>query len=333
MRALTSLEGDGIQASLQGQQHGSEPLATTTLAAAVVIPTRNRKDCLKMALDAVLAQTVRAEIIVLDDDSDDGTEEMVRQGYSSVRYQRFSGPSGPSLLRNRGTEMAGAPIIFAIDDDAIMVSPRTIEQTLAEFDHPRVAAVGIPFINVRQNNVINQRAPDADGVWICEAYVGASHALRREVFLAAGGYREELFYMGEEGDLCVRLLDRGYVVRLGRADPIHHLESPNRSSRRADLYGRRNDILSVWQNVPMPYMPLHLAGKTIHGIQLGFRCGRRMVMVEGLARGYGSILRRFFSRRPVKRETQVLSRLLRTRVAVRLDEIESRLPRLQSVLA
>jgi len=101
-----------------------------------------------------------------------------------------------------------------------MVSPRTIEQTLAEFDDPRIAAVGIPFINVRKGSVIHQQAPDTNDRWICEAYVGASHALRRDVFLAAGGYREDFFYMGEEGDLCVRLLDKGYVVRLGRAAPI-----------------------------------------------------------------------------------------------------------------
>jgi glycosyltransferase involved in cell wall biosynthesis len=220
MQKPTGLKGHGVEADLQGRKHRSQAMATTTLRAAVVIPTRNRRELLKVALDAVLAQTVQAEVIVLDDDSDDGTEEMVRRNYSSVRYQRFSGPCGPSVLRNRGTEMASAPIIFAIDDDAIMVSPRTIEQTLAEFDDPRIAAVGIPFINVRKGSVIHQQAPDTNDRWICEAYVGASHALRRDVFLAAGGYREDFFYMGEEGDLCVRLLDKGYVVRLGRAAPI-----------------------------------------------------------------------------------------------------------------
>jgi GT2 family glycosyltransferase len=297
----------------------------TTPAAAVIFPTRNRKDCLKAALDAALAQTVPTEIIVLDDDSSDGTEEMVRGGYPTVRYKRFSGPCGPSLLRNRGAEMTTAPILFPIDDDAIMVSPRTVEQTLGEFDHPRIAAVGIPFINVRLDNTVRHHAPSHNGPWICEAFVGASHALRRDVFLGAGGYREELFYMGEEGDLCIRLLDQGYVVRLGHADPIHHLESPSRSSRRADLYGRRNDILYVWQNIPMPYAIPHLAARTIHGIELGIR-RRKLVMFEGLARGYGAILRRLGSRHPVKRETLEILRHLRFHAPVALHDIESRLP-------
>jgi GT2 family glycosyltransferase len=295
-------------------------------AATLLVPTRNRRDCLRLCLEAALVQTVPLEIVVLDDGSDDGTDEMVRRDYPGVRYERFAGPSGPSRLRNVGSRMASTPVLFPIDDDAVMVSRHTVEQTLAEFSHPRVAAVAIPFVNVRKDKAIHQLAPEPRGVWVCDAYVGASHALRRDVFLAVGGYREELFYMGEEGDLCVRLLARGYVVRLGRADAIHHLESPNRSSRRADLFGRRNDVLYAWHNVPMPYLPAHLVATTLKGMRFGFRCGKPMRMFEGLARGYGHILRHPGSRRPVSRSIYGTARLLRLRGGILLKEIEPRLP-------
>jgi hypothetical protein len=46
--------------------------------------------------------------------------------------------------------------------------------------------------------------------------------------------------MGEEGDLCLRMLATGYVTRLGCAEPLHHFESPLRGFSRADYCGRRS---------------------------------------------------------------------------------------------
>src|SRR5687768_4402013 len=109
--------------------------------ASVIIPTRNRREELRQSIRSALAQTVPLEVLVLDDGSDDGTPEMVASEFPAVRYFRFEGPNGPAMLRNRGSERAVAPILFPIDDDAVFVSPRTVEQTLAEFDHPRVGAV------------------------------------------------------------------------------------------------------------------------------------------------------------------------------------------------
>jgi GT2 family glycosyltransferase len=213
-------------------------------------------------------------------------------------------------------------MLLPIDDDAVFVSPRTVEQTLAEFDNPRVGAVAIPFINVRRDNIIRQQAPDSGRIYVTDAYVGAAHAIRRDRFLAAGGYRPRLFYMGEEGDLCIRMLNRGWVVRLGRADPMHHHESPLRVNRRADIYGRRNDVLFAWHNVPLPYFPLHLIATTFNGLRMGRRVGRLGTMAQGLALGFASIAREIAERRPVSRRTYRLSRMLKKRGVVPLEEIE-----------
>jgi len=300
-------------------------------SASVVIPTFNRKDCLREALRSSFAQTVPVEAIVIDDGSTDGTEEMMRQEFPDVRYERRNGPNGPCVLRNRGSELATSPILFPIDDDAVFASPRTIEQTLAEFDHPRIAAVGIPFINVQKDDSVIQQAPDDSKIYVTEAFVGASHAIRRDRFLAAGGYRSRMFYMGEEGDLAIRLLDRGWLVRLGRADPIHHFESPKRVLTRADLFGRQNDVLFAWYNVPMPYFPLHLLGATVAGLRYGFRCRRPLRMVLGLAMGYRAIIDQFSQRRPVHPGTYRLRQMLRAQGIVPLSEIEPLLPKMPDI--
>lgn len=203
-----------------------------TNCATIVIPTRNRPTELREVLRSANQQRVPVEIIVCDDASDD--PEAVREvvaGVPQARLLRTETAHGPSYQRNRGIKAASCEFVLAPDDDCIFVSPRTVEQTLAEFDDPRVAAVGIPYVNVRADNRVLQRAPDENGIWAIHAYVGAAHAVRRSAFLSVGGYREHFFYMGEEGDLCLRLLSRGWITRAGAADPIHHMESPTRVTR------------------------------------------------------------------------------------------------------
>ena len=300
-------------------------------AASVVIPTRERRDILRENLLAIGRQTVPVEIVVVDDGSTDGTPEMMRSEFPQVRYLHLDGkPHGPAFARNRGSEMARAPILFPIDDDAVMVSPRTVEQTLAEFNHPRVGAVGVPYINVRISQEVHQRAPDDAQIWVGHTFTGAAHAMRREVFFAVCGYREHFFYMGEEGDLTLRMLAAGWVTRLGRADPIEHHESPQRVTARADFYGRRNDVVHAWHNVPMPSFPIHLAGTIFNGLRAAVteaqNPGR---MLLGTFTGCLDCLRYWNKRQPVPEKIYRLSRRLKKRGPLPLEEIEGMLPSLK----
>jgi glycosyltransferase involved in cell wall biosynthesis len=293
--------------------------------ATVVITTRNRKEELRAAVRSALQQTAHPQVLVVDDGSTDGTSELVRSEFPSVRLERAEQSRGLIVQRNHGARLAGGDVIFSIDDDAAFSTPRVVEQTLAEFDHPRVAAVAIPFVNVNKENVLHQRAPGESGIYVNHDFIGTAHAVRRDVFLKLGGYREQLVHQGEERDYCIRLLAAGYVVRLGRADPIHHFESPRRDYRRMDYYGRRNDVLFAWHNVPWPSAIGHALGATVLGTLLGFKCGRPLRMLRGLAGGYGMIVPEWHERRPVSRATYRLSRLLK-RTPMRLADIEPLLP-------
>jgi len=196
--------------------------------ATIVITSKDRRDDLREALHTALAQTADVEVLVIDDGSTDGTSEMVRQEFPQVRLERSEQSLGLVEQRNRAAHLARGPIIVSIDDDARLISPRTVEQTLRDFDDARIGAVAIPFLDIRQSPDPRQVAPDAVDRWCANVYVGTAHALRRDVFLALGGYRGEFRHMTEEYDLCLRLYGSGHVVRLGRADLLHHLESPKR---------------------------------------------------------------------------------------------------------
>ena len=301
----------------------------TMPVATVLITTKNRKEELRAAIASALTQSVAVEVLVVDDGSTDGTAEMVRAEFPQARLERFEQSGGYITRRNLGAEMASTPYVFSIDDDAAFPSRFTVEQTLAEFSHPRIGAVAIPFINVRQNPAVLQKAPDTAKIWLTQSYIGTAHALRRDVFLKLGGYRPYLIHQGEEGDFCSRLLDAGYVVRLGNADPIHHFESPRRDFRRMDFYGRRNDILYVWHNVPWPNFPVHLLAVTAHGVNFALRCGRPWHHFKGLIAGYAACFSYWSKRRPVSRAAYGLTRRLRKSGPISLDELEPLLPPLR----
>jgi GT2 family glycosyltransferase len=288
----------------------------------VVVTTRNRREDLRTCLQSVERQNVSVEIIVIDDASDDGTPEMVTTVFPGVKLVVHSRMQGYIHGRNEAARLATGDVIVSLDDDAAFSSNSVVKETLACFDDERVAAVAIPYIDVNREPTVRQAAPDRLATYVVESFIGTAHAVRRDVFLESGGYREALFHQGEESDLCVRLLASGYVVRLGSGDPIHHFESPRRDFRRMDHYGPRNAILFAWQNAPFPaalfQIPATLAGVlmlTLQPSRLLTRCGG---VIDGLA----SCAR--FERRPVPTPVYRLWRRMREAPSpLRLNDISA----------
>ena len=298
--------------------------------ASLTIPTRNRADILRKNILSALDQTVPVEIIVLDDGSTDHTAEMMRTEFPQVRYERFQGPNGPCFLRNRGAEMATAPILFPIDDDSVFSSNTCVERTLAEFNHPRIGAVAIPYIQVTEDNIVRTRAPDDEKIYVCPSFLGASYAIRKDVFLEVGGYTAPLFYMGEERDLCIRMLDRGYVVRLGLSDPIHHHTSPIRDASRARRLERRNDLTHAFWNVPFPHVLYHLPGTILSGLIHGLRHHYFPLTVKAYLDAPIFCLQTPKKRSPVSSHTYRLARKMNRVRVLSLDEILPQLPPLDA---
>jgi glycosyltransferase involved in cell wall biosynthesis len=296
-------------------------------SATVVITTKNRKEDLAKCLASILTQTVPLQILVIDDGSTDGTAELVRQEFPRVELHRSENSSGYIVQRNRAAGLAETPFIFSMDDDAIFSSPRVVEQTLRDFDNPRIGAVAIPFVDVNTSPEVKQQAPDAGGVYAAYSFIGTAHALRKDLFLGLGGYRELLVHQSEEEDYSIRLLNAGYIVRCGRSDPIHHFESPRRSWARMDYHGARNKVMYAWNNVPFPYFPVHLAVTTFMTSIQARQPGRALTRWRGVADAYARCLTARADRRPVAPAVYRLSRELKRRGAVPLREIETRLPK------
>jgi len=179
---------------------------------AVLITTRNRRDELRRALASVRDQTCAAEVIVIDDASTDGTAELVEREFSEVTLHRSPTARGLIVQRNRGVGLATAPVVVIIDDDAVLQSPLTLEQTLRDFDDPRIGAIAIPHVDVTLRATPRVSAPAREGIFLTSEFTGTATAVRRDVFAAVGGFREAFFHQGEERDFCLRMLEAGWVA-------------------------------------------------------------------------------------------------------------------------
>ena len=60
---------------------------TTDILLTIAIPTYNRKNLLKRALESIISQlNSRIEVLVSDNASDDGTDEMMAEYFPMIRY-------------------------------------------------------------------------------------------------------------------------------------------------------------------------------------------------------------------------------------------------------
>lgn len=298
--------------------------------ATVVITTRNRKELLRDAITSTLAQQEQVEIIVMDDASTDGTGEMVRAEFPMVRLVTSETRCGLIVQRNRAAEIATSPIIFSLDDDAIFSSPKVISQALPYFSEERVGALALPLINVI-GGVAREfyvgRPSEKHAFWVMHSFTGAAYAVRRDLFLALGGFQGHLFHWGEEPEFSQRMLNAGRVVRLAMTDPIHHFPAAEgRHKRGKNVWLYRNMILSSWYTAPLPLLIPLLGLQTARCLARGVSNIRQLpIALEGIVRGYASCFTRLGKRTPISLQTFRLFVELNRRRFVPYKEVAGRL--------
>ena len=229
-------------------------------AISVVIPSRNRAGYLGAALERLAAQELDEpyEVIVVDDGSTDGTQELLAA--AGVLHARTDPPRGPNAARNRGAAMAGAPLVVLIDDD-VRPPPRWLAAYLDGAErHPEAEAFGGPIWarldGPAPRGCGREPAPittldlgahdaEAEFVW------SANMMVRRSALERIGGFDESIVGGGEEEDWLRRLHAAGgramYLAGAGlehrRAGDDVRLRSLMRASYRRGRSMRAYDAL------------------------------------------------------------------------------------------
>jgi len=127
----------------------------------VCIPTYNRKDYLKEAIESVFAQKYKDyEVVVVDDGSTEGTEEMLKAAGYSVRYH-WQKNSVDAAARNKLIELAPGQFIAFLGSDDLYFSD-TLERlvTVAQTEKDMVVVYG-PYVAIDENGDICERKKTA----------------------------------------------------------------------------------------------------------------------------------------------------------------------------
>ena len=112
----------------------------------VIIPTRNRTNMLKLALESIAKQNLSQqffEIIIVDNGSTDKTKYVVDSFMGKIRNLRYFHEETPGLHvgRHKGLKEAKASILVYADDD-IEAFPSWLEAIAEAFEDERVALAG-----------------------------------------------------------------------------------------------------------------------------------------------------------------------------------------------
>lgn len=210
---------------------------------AVILATYNRCDLLPRCIEAFLAarvpEGVTANLLVVDNNSTDGTRAVVAR-YADAFSERveylFEPQAGKCHALNTGIEASSGDVIGFIDDDET-IAPNWVEVVAREMVRPELDFVGGPYVP-------NWLAPRPS--WYSESFRGAigdcdnlrerarygtdkapllvlggNAVVRRYVFARVGQYSSRYPY-AEDLDMYRRIMDAGFVGDYVPDLVIHH---------------------------------------------------------------------------------------------------------------
>jgi len=123
----------------------------------VIIPTYNRAQRLGKAIDSVLAQSHQDfELIVVDDGSEDNTDELIENYNSDIVYIRQEN-SGAAAARNRGIEKARYNLLAFLDSDDWFAENKLKTQIEAMNRNPSCLISHTNEIWYRNGQILNQK--------------------------------------------------------------------------------------------------------------------------------------------------------------------------------
>lgn len=227
----------------------------------VVLPTFNGEKYIKQAIDSALAQSLPPdEIIVVDDGSTDGTENLVRGYGSKVRYiyQENKGVSG---AYNAGIAVASGNYIAFLEHDDIWVPEKNACQLQSFEDDRQLGMVYSPALLLEEGkpskrNVIN--LDDGGGEVTFAAFFARNRVLncstvmiRRAVFEDIGCFWEKL-PLSFDYDLWLRIAAKYRVTCLSKPLATYRIHSGNLSRDANDLVAAVSSLKVIlsWTDKP-----------------------------------------------------------------------------------
>jgi N-acetylglucosaminyl-diphospho-decaprenol L-rhamnosyltransferase len=212
---------------------------------AIITVSTNEAKWLRPCLSTVFAHLgdLRADVVVADNDSEDGTRELVASEFPRARVVA-SRNHGFSHANNRALMTCNARYVLFLNPDTEILEGKFSELVRAMDERPTVGLIGVrqitpdgtldPTIRYFPNALralgealaterlprrprwLGERELDLsayDHEFACDWTTGSFMLARREAIESAGYLDERYFVYSEETDLCRRIKTAGWEVR------------------------------------------------------------------------------------------------------------------------
>jgi len=247
----------------------------------ISILTYNRQAILRELLNSLKDLTLYSvEIIVVDNDSQDGTGEMMRVDFPQVKYIKMDENIGVEA-RNIGLKSASRDIVVTLDDDVFGLTDNDIINICKIFNNNSdIGAVCFKVLNFWTGEICNWlhhyvMEEYSDKQFITDEISEGAVAFRRSVFEKSGYYPRHFFISYEGTDLACRILDAGYKTIYTPEIVVRHKHAiQGRTSWRRYYFDTRNQILFVARNLPIlmaiNYLIRGLSAMLLYSVRDGF---------------------------------------------------------------
>lgn len=243
---------------------------------AIVILNYNGKALLEQFLPSVLEYSKQATVYVADNASTDGSVAYIKKHFSKVQLIINTQNGGYAkgyndalahlkedvfVLLNSDVEVTQGwltPIIeaFKATSNLVAVQPKILDfKNKDYFEYAGagggyIDALGYPYCRGRIFNTLEKDTGQYNDTRQIFWASGACLALKKEAFVKAKGFDEDLFAHQEEIDLCWRMQQQGGIIDYIKGSTVYHLggatlavENPKKT-----FYNFRNSLLVMLKN-------------------------------------------------------------------------------------
>ena len=243
---------------------------------AIVILNYNGKALLEQFLPSVLEYSQQATVYLADNASTDGSVAYVKKHFTKVNliintqnggYAKGYNDALKNLkedvfvLLNSDVEVTQgwlSPILEAFKDtkNVVAVQPKILDYKNKDyFEYAGAAggyidALGYPYCRGRIFNTLEKDTGQFNESLQIFWASGACIAVKKEAFIKAGGFDEDLFAHQEEIDLCWRMQQQAGIIQYTGSSTVYHLgggtlgvENPKKT-----FYNFRNSLLVMLKN-------------------------------------------------------------------------------------
>ena len=242
------------------------------MKASVIIPNWNGKHLLKDCLESLKNQSYKDfEIILVDNGSEDGSVEYVKDNFPKVKIVELKKNFGFAKAINEGVKVSDAEYVVFLNNDtevskdwlkslidcadlhpeAISVNPKLLNF----YDRKIIDGAGILINEVGQARSIGWQEKDRgqyDGNLYIFGATGGASLFRRKDFIKVGLFDENYFMYSEEVDFAFRAQFQGYKsIFCPRALVFHkHKATAKKFPARVEYWQFKNMTQTIIKNFP-----------------------------------------------------------------------------------